>query len=320
MTTISFQLPCAHCNADLTGVELSAPCPACGQPIASTIRIDDIDLATHTVCADVSCLSCDYNLRTLPLGAVCPECGRPVVASLQSNVFLGADRQWVHRTYTGVTLLLIASIGGPVAGLLSFFLPTLSGNMLEAIGLIAIGALLGFLILFLAGMWHVSTADPDARKDTSSRWNRWIARSIIVTLGPVAAVVVVSTFLGKWLPLLYGGPAMAVMAPLAVAATFRSLRSIAIRARLQATARCCYAGFWLTIVAGALLVAGGIMFLHMPIKSPAPGALAPQHRVVWTTLTWGPFVAVADCLVGIAALLNIRESLRPARAKATASN
>ena len=320
MTTISFPLPCAACNADLAGVELDATCPACDWPVAATIRVDALDPATSLVCEDAPCLSCGYNLRTLPLGAVCPECGRPVVASLHSNVFLGANRRWDHRIYTGVTLLLVTGIGVPIVLLVPFLMSHLTYEIPIAIELLMAGVLLYLPMLFFAiafpvGVWLVTAAEHDALKDASLRWYRWIARASIVTLGLEVAYIVVSALLGNLQPLLYSNPAIVAMASLAVAATFRTLRCIAIRTRPRTAARCCHAASWLAIVSGALLVAARIMFLNSPMTPPAPGVLFPLRYIATTTLSCGLFITVVACLVGNAALLLWRKRLLPARAQ-----
>ena len=128
MTTISAQLHCVHCGADLQGGAFDAGCAHCGHPIADSIDPGLFDSGTMSVSTDASCVGCGYNVRTLHIDAPCPECARPVVQSLRPDELRFADRKWLRRVCGGVTLLLVTAIG--IAACLGvFFFAAFSGPL-----------------------------------------------------------------------------------------------------------------------------------------------------------------------------------------------
>ena len=175
MARIDFSIPCAACDADLAGAELDANCPACGWPVAATIRIDALDPATGLVCEDVRCRTCDYNLRALPLDGCCPECAAPVVDSLRANVLAYADSHWRRNVARGVNACLIAVIGLPVGWLLTTFAANLLFGRLQS--LVTLCSVYGWLLLLVGayGMIKIATHDPTDPRAPDSPWPRRIA-------------------------------------------------------------------------------------------------------------------------------------------------
>jgi hypothetical protein len=188
MTTIDFHLPCVHCNADLTGVDLLAACPHCGRPVASTIRVDAIDCASRTIWTDIPCLSCDYNLRTLPIDSICPECAAPVIDSLRADILALADPRWLRNVSRGVNYLFYALIGYPICCLFTVFGAALTpmGGGTAIIILTMIASFL-FILLFIFGMIRVAARDPAPQNVACSPWPRRIA--LIFPVGVVPAFI-----------------------------------------------------------------------------------------------------------------------------------
>ena len=196
MTTITFPLPCAACNADLAGAAFDANCPACGWPVAATIRVDAFDHSTGFMCADVRCQTCDYNLRTLPISAVCPECAAPVVDSLRANVLAYADPRWRRNMARGVNACLLAVIGLPVGWLLTTFLAqtllTPGRSMvtlyyLYTWSLVLIGAY---------GVIQIAAPDPADPRTPASPWPRRIALLFPVIGLPGLLMLLVAELMG----------------------------------------------------------------------------------------------------------------------------
>ena len=185
MMSTSSTLPCIHCDADLTGLDIEACCPECKAPVTDTIDMVTLDSTTHTVAIDAHCIKCDYDLRTLAFYVHCPECGTPVAASLRTDDFTHAKGEWRQKVESGLTMLLVAAIGLPSALLITAILPgILDFPVAYIIALVGILAIIVFVFMGIAGLIGIAWKDPPARLTRSSPWPRRLAIAFPVLLFP----------------------------------------------------------------------------------------------------------------------------------------
>ena len=101
---------CTKCNYNLSGIDLSANCPECGERIIN------------------ECMFCDYDLSNTDPNNPCPECGVPVLCSIGNSAFASVSTEQLKSVHTGfklVTMLILLYIVSVIATMvLSFALLT----------------------------------------------------------------------------------------------------------------------------------------------------------------------------------------------------
>ncbi len=97
---------------------------------------------SQVVDTDQPCTHCGYNLRSLNLQSRCPECGSEVADSLQGDLLLSADKEWLSRLRQGtsvklwnVALMFLVGLTSSLTGMLA---PAL-GYVVTLLGLLGAG-------------------------------------------------------------------------------------------------------------------------------------------------------------------------------------
>lgn len=143
---------------------------------------------------DQACIGCSYALRGLPVAGVCPECGMAVVRSFRGDRLSAADPDYVRELLRGATLLLAAAVVTVAiwVGAIAVLVLLDTGRGVSALVwtplLLASLALAG--IMFVAGAFRISAADPEGLDGPAQHTGRMLARpgAICASAGGVAAI------------------------------------------------------------------------------------------------------------------------------------
>ncbi|MBN2563915.1 MAG: hypothetical protein JXQ75_23620 [Phycisphaerae bacterium] len=133
---------------------------------------------------DLPCFFCGYNLRSLALDGVCPECGKTVQEGIRRGWLVFADRGWLARLRTGVTIILwlllaaILSYIGFVMYMMSMALASVATGPPDPfaflVAMVVFG--LGVSIVWLVSVWYLTTPEPVAgqgpQQSTLATWTR----------------------------------------------------------------------------------------------------------------------------------------------------
>ena len=169
------------------------------------------------IVTDLPCKGCQYNLRgQLPSG-VCPECGLPVEESLKSEHLRFADIGWLRSLKSGLTLIIIGTLGSTVVyGLFQLLAgivmsssrtrwnlpsPSSFGDLDLAIQITIIMDFLVFSIpmaLLCIGYWVLTKPDPKTDspgyEETITRWGFLSSYTMLIALKLYTLLSVIIAF------------------------------------------------------------------------------------------------------------------------------
>jgi predicted Zn-ribbon and HTH transcriptional regulator len=319
---------CADCGWVFEAGKELERCPRCGLPTAVSFEVEGN--LTTVLDQDTRCRACGYNLRGLARSGLCPECAAPIAISAREDFLCFAEPRYVGRLargdrwiIRGLTLNILAVlllIGAQILAMIAPASSSLDDWLFKAWSTVCIIGVLAGLLLFLAGVWLMTSAEPGA----TAGWRRDRARKL-VRAGLVVGVVAIGLDAGleALVPPL---PVMAtftllsigfsVLGVIGLAAYFYYLRDIALRlpdARFAARAG---ALAWnLAVAVGTLVFFSAVerLLAWAPVISspatasaPAPSTGAPAPIMT----TWG---LVSGCVGSVASLVTLVLFLRAIR-------
>jgi hypothetical protein len=162
------------------------------------------------VTADAPCVRCGYNLRGLPHDGNCPECGIVVCGSLDPNTLRFADRAWLRRLSTGLSLLIAGFVcssflaGGVLfLGTFALALGSRGDSVLTLVGLAAGLAACAAFICLVLGSFLLGTPDPARRGWQEELLSRPLTRAFAIltaatALAAVFSIVLYWTRVSRW--------------------------------------------------------------------------------------------------------------------------
>jgi predicted Zn-ribbon and HTH transcriptional regulator len=160
--------PCLQCSYELGGSRLDSKCPECGKPVIESLAPADIPVTATDEKIERShpcpCFRCSYDLRGLPMNGKCPECGTPVVESMRGILLHFADKEFVGRLHSGVSMVLYAILGVVLLTVANFgataALMTMAPGALQTVTLLINFAFFGIAIMSCVGYYRFTTPDP----------------------------------------------------------------------------------------------------------------------------------------------------------------
>lgn len=318
---------CAGCGADLRSRADAERCPECGLPLVLSRTLGDkegpVD-AQGVVQRDTTCRKCGYNLRGLQREGRCPECAAPVAVSVRGDLlclsepgyvkYVARGNRWVLH---GLTLMVL----GPVAVIVATALavstaPTVqrSAPFLGVLGILGALVFIAGVVLFLPGVWFLTTAEPSVF-DTSrrDRERRLVRTYLLVSLSGIGLSWTVKELappvpaMAAFQILLLGSSVLGVVATWAY---FAYLRGLARRVPDEQLARRAQAlGKNLTIAFGALVlfkVIDSVMIWGPALFRPGAPTSAP---VAWGQPATTPFLSAGSTYWTIQSCISILAGL-----------
>ncbi len=201
-------MTCRDCNRSLADLTIGDVCPNCKLPVVWSVRHASLGYADapgerrnaeKAISRDIECRKCGYNLRGLSRERACPECGTDVRWSVGGYFLDYADPHWLTHLKRGTTLLLtcfnVILILGLIFVAFALIDTTNRSNLYVNDMLmrwIAIAFDLG-IVLYIAGVWKVTTPEPRTHDEGPAAWFSSMVRSTTCAgMGLFAGVMFVS--------------------------------------------------------------------------------------------------------------------------------
>ena len=258
------------------------------------------DDAAAVVAYAVPCRRCGNDLRGELVVADCPGCGRSVLASLEPDLLVFADPQWVRQLGRGTLLLMLSfllalvvgCVGGMIDSVTGWSLPTLL--MMAAVG-----------VVYAAAEWDLTRREPRpfGVVETDEPFRRFTRTALCLGSGLLLADVVFLLVpwpaLGHWFLVATLSQAAAASLVVGQLGTVRYLGKLAARAsstRGKLFARVAFPA--LCVSAGFLVLGGSIGFF-----SRLAGNTADYLSLIAATVGTAGLVAFGTMYVFVLARL-----------------
>lgn len=188
--------PCLQCSYELGGSRIDSKCPECGKPVIESLPPSDIPATATDERVERShacpCFRCSYDLRGLPMNGKCPECGTPVIESMRGNLLHFADKDYVNRLHSGVSLVLNAILGMVLLTVANFAatpaLAAIASGWLQTVTLLISFAFFGVAILSCIGYYRFTTPDPGFTGTDHPDTSRRVIRAVVGVQIGISAV------------------------------------------------------------------------------------------------------------------------------------
>jgi len=252
--------------------------------------------------SDVTCSGCGYNLRGQSRAGRCPECGLSVIDAVRRSMLIYADKAWLVRVRSGVTLVFWA-IGASILGMCVFMIwaaaigfshmasPQAGAQFVEKFQIP--GVLIGiFSVAYIFLVLHrLTTPEPEPGAPRPSRTGRaraimtiacvalafqLVNATVMVALGPQDPFVPAST---GWLTYsIIVAVAGNILYLFGLVLLMLHLRAIARRDRSPGLGHLFTLVMWGGAVSVAVFGFAGVFFIWMAMTSP-------QSYMYATTMT-----------------------------------
>jgi hypothetical protein len=318
---------CAGCGRALPADASVERCAHCGLPVLAYLGSDGD--SGGVIEQDTRCRGCGYNLRGLARAGLCPECAAPVSVSVRQDFLCFAEpryvaklargNRWIDRGLTLAVAALLLRVGALLLGVFALSTRIFDDTLQTLCSRFFAILVLGGVLLFLAGIWLVTSAEPGV----SVGWRRDRARKLVRAYVLVGALAIA---LEIWLNLFVPPPPVmaaftlvsigsSIFGVIGLVAYFRYVRDVAARLPdRRLAARAGTLAWSLAVVVAALVLLGAAndakawmsalsssAAARAPATAPAPAGANPRDA---------PLHVIDVCFGGLARLVALVLFLR----------